>query len=46
MAGRIEFDELGRAVLVHQTSAAAERAIVDAVKEQHNRGNFGASAFQ
>lgn len=38
MAGRIEYDEWGRMVIVHETSVAAERAIVDAVKELHNSG--------
>lgn len=41
MAGRIETDEFGRTVIVHETSAAAERAIVDAVKARHNAGEFG-----
>lgn len=46
MAGRIEQDEWGRTVIVHETNAAAERAIVEAVKEQHNMGNFGRSDFR
>lgn len=46
MAGRIEYDESGRMVIVHEVNAAAERAIVDAVKERHNAGHFGASDFR
>lgn len=38
MAGRIEFDEWGRMVIIHETSVAKERAIVDAVKAQANAG--------
>lgn len=43
MAGRIEYDESGRMVIVHETSLAAERAIVDAVKDLHNAKAFGSS---
>lgn len=43
MAGRIEYDESGRMVIVHETSLAAERAIVDAVKGLHNERAFGSS---
>ena len=41
MAGRIEYDEWGRMVIVHETSVAQEQAIVDAVKAKHNAGDFG-----
>lgn len=43
MAGRIEYDDWDRAVIVHETSAAAEKAIVDAVREKANAGHFGTS---
>ena len=41
MAGRIEYDEWGRMVIVHETSVAAEMAVRDACVENHNAGNFG-----
>ena len=41
MAGRIEYDEWGRMVIIHETSVAAERAVRDACIENHNAGNFG-----
>lgn len=41
MAGRIEYDESGRMVIVHETSLAAERAVADACIENHNARNFG-----
>ena len=43
MAGRIEYDEWGRMVIVHETSVESEMAIVDAVKAKHNAGHFGTS---
>ncbi|SDQ42147.1 hypothetical protein [Pseudoxanthomonas sp. CF125] len=43
MAGRIEYDDWGRAVIVHETSAASEKAIVDAVRERANAGHIGSS---
>lgn len=46
MAGRIEHDDLGRTVIVHETSAAAEKAIVDAVRARHNAGEFGSKDFR
>lgn len=41
MAGRIEYDESGRMVIVHETTVEAERAVVEHCKEMHNAGNFG-----
>lgn len=41
MAGRIEYDEWGRTVIIHETSTADEKAIVDAVQAKHNAGHFG-----
>lgn len=41
MAGRIEYDEWGRMVIVHESSVAAELAVRDACVENHNAGNFG-----
>jgi len=46
MAGRIEYDEWGRTVIVHETSLEAEKAIVDAVKARHNAGEFGSSEMR
>jgi hypothetical protein len=43
MAGRIEYDEWGRMVIVHETSLAAEKAVRDACVENHNARNFGSS---
>lgn len=43
MAGRIEYDEWGRMVIVHETSLAAERAAVEAVKELRDARAFGTS---
>lgn len=43
MAGRIEYDEWGRTVVVHEAPLEAEKAIVDAVKAKHNAGHFGTS---
>ena len=43
MAGRIEYDEWGRFVIVHETSVAAEKAVRDACVENHNARNFGSS---
>lgn len=41
MAGRIEYDEWGRFVIVHETTVEAEKAVRDACVENHNAGNFG-----
>ena len=41
MAGRIEYDEWGQMVIVHETTVESERAIRDACVENHNAGNFG-----
>lgn len=46
MAGRIEYDEWGRMVIVHETSVAAEKAIVDNVRALHNNRAFGSSDFR
>lgn len=46
MAGRIEYDEAGRTVIVHETTAAAERAVVDACKAMHNAGQFGSKEMR
>lgn len=41
MAGRIEYDEWGRMVIVHETTVEAERAVRDACVRNHNDRNFG-----
>jgi len=41
MAGRIETDDWGRSVIVHETSSASEKAIRDAVVDIHNNGFTG-----
>jgi hypothetical protein len=41
MAGRIEYDEWGRMVIVHETSLSAEKAAVEAVREIANSGYTG-----
>lgn len=43
MAGRIETDEWGRTVIVHETSAAGEKAARDACVLLHNERQFGSS---
>lgn len=43
MAGRIEQDDLGRTVIVHETRTDTERAIVDAVRERANARHIGSS---
>lgn len=42
MAGRIEY-EGDKTVIVHETPAAAEKAVVDAVKDLHNARATGSS---
>lgn len=46
MAGRIEYDEAGRMVIVHETSLASEKAAVEACKELHNAGAFGSKEMR
>jgi hypothetical protein len=46
MAGRIEYDEWGRMVIVHETSIEAERAVVEECKRMHNDREFGSSEMR
>jgi hypothetical protein len=43
MAGRIEYDECGRMVIVHETSLASELAVAAACQEKQAAGEFGSS---
>lgn len=46
MAGRIEIDELDRAVLIHEYSASDEKGIRDACVIRHNAGEFGSKEMR
>jgi hypothetical protein len=46
MAGRIEYDESGRMVIVHESTLSAELAVRDACVANHNAGNFGSKEMR
>lgn len=46
MAGRIEYDEWGRAVIVHETTSSNEKAIRDACVLLHNEGRHGSKEMR
>ena len=46
MAGRIEYDDWGRMVIVHETTIESEKAIRDACVANHNAGNFGSKEMR
>ncbi|MUV13587.1 hypothetical protein [Noviluteimonas gilva] len=46
MAGRIEYDEWGRMVIVHETSVEAEKAVIEHCKTMQNERAFGSSEMR
>lgn len=46
MAGRIEVDDSGRTVLIHEVSSAHERGVVEACKELQAAGMTGSSEMR